>query len=169
MPKPKKGENPPSAASDRVPSSETPRAGKRGGRRSTTRAPGWGGEAKGAGRGKERPAFDGSEPGPGRGNFSEGGESRKEAQHRRVETLMDFLWSVVNGPAIDASHTTPTRVQAAKHLLDRIQGMPVQMVASVTTDDLSMMTDEELANDLERRGGKIRAFREAIMGTDVPG
>jgi hypothetical protein len=147
-------------------SPETSRAGKtekRGGLRSTTRVPGWGGPAKGAGKIIPTKKLDG--PGPGRGKFSVAGEARKEQTYRRVETLMELLWEIANNRV----EQTASRIAAANHLLNRIQGLPVQTVISTTTDDFSMMTDAELATDLERRSGKVRAFREAVMGTDLPG
>jgi hypothetical protein len=148
------------------PKTSRAKKGLKPGQRPASRPAGWGGPAKGAG--KKTPAFVFTDPGPGRGKFTAEGEKRKEAQHRRVETLLAFLWEVTTGKTIDGSHTVPTRVQAAKHLLDRIQGMPVQMVASITTDDLSMMTDDELAADVKRRSGKVRAFIEASMDEDLP-
>jgi hypothetical protein len=127
---------------------------------------GWGGPPKGAGR--PTPAFEFIEAGPGRGKFSEAGEARKEANYRRAESLMQLLWDIAFKGSNDPSHTVPTRVQAANHLLNRIQGMPVQMVASVTTDDLSMMTDAELAREIKGRSRKVRAFLEAVVDEDLP-
>lgn len=124
---------------------------------------GYGGEAKGASDKGQRPPFAGT-PGPGRGKFSVAGEAKKEATYRRVETLMQLLWDIAN----NEKEITPTRVAAANHLLNRLQGLPVQTVVTAAADDLSMMTDDELAADIEGRSGKVRAFRAAIMGSDLP-
>lgn len=124
---------------------------------------GWGGPAKGASDKGQRPAFVGT-PGPGRGKFSVAGEAKKEQTYRRVETLMQLLWDIAN----NEKEVTASRINAAQHLLNRIQGLPVQTVLTSTTDDLSMMTDDELAADIEGRSRKVRAFREAVMGADMP-
>jgi hypothetical protein len=124
---------------------------------------GWGGPPKGPGSKKPKHDFDGT-PGPGRGKFSVTGEARKEQTYRRVETLMELLWEIAN----NGKEPTPARINAANHLLNRIQGLPVQTVLTAATDDLSMMTDAELAADLEGRSGKVRAFREAVVGSNLP-
>lgn len=127
--------------------------------------PGWGGPAKGAAKNPKpkAPPFVGI-PGPGRGKFTIAGEAKKEQTYRRVETLMQILWDISN----NEKEITAQRVQATNHLLNRIQGLPVQTVVTAAADDLSMKTDAELVDDVERRGGKIRAFREAVMGSNLP-
>jgi hypothetical protein len=140
------------------------RAGKGAGHGGPANGAGWGGPAKGAHPPKDGHApFEGT-PGPGRGKFSIAGEAKKEQTYRRVETLMQLLWDIAN----NEKEITPSRIQAANHLLNRIQGLPIQTVVTAAADDLSMMTDDELAADIVRRSGKVRAFREAVMGSALP-
>lgn len=150
--------------------SKTSRAGvqkkPRGGHRSTTRAKGWGGPAKGKGAVKPAYVFDGK-PGPGRGNFSIAGEERKEQKNRRVESLYGFLWDLVFEPTKDSSLTAAVRATAADKLLNRLEGLPVQRVISSTTDDLSMMTDKELDDDITAGERKRAAAAAGAVGADL--
>ncbi|MHB1770093.1 MAG: hypothetical protein ACYCPH_03425 [Minisyncoccota bacterium] len=80
--------------------------------------PGWGGPARGAGNGSPRHKF--TEPGPGRGYYSIAGEVRAEQHARHAEEMREILY--------DIAHTAQEpnlQIQAAVHLLNRIEGLPV--------------------------------------------
>jgi hypothetical protein len=68
---------------------------------------------------------------------------------------MALLWEIANNP----KEQTPSRIQAANHLLNRIQGMPVQTMVAATTSDLS---SDELASQVD-------AYRRAILETGPSG
>lgn len=95
---------------------KTPRATKRGGKRKTTRPPGWGGPAKGAG--KVIPGYVFDEAGPGRGHKSVEGEAKRQRNEQRTEALEQFYWDVARGEAHDEN--LPIRLSAANMLLNRL-------------------------------------------------
>lgn len=76
---------------------------------------GWGGPAKGPGKKTDRPLLRG---GPGRGHVNEDRLQRNERWKEEMLTLYhDF--------ASDEEKADATRLSAATHLLNRLDGLPV--------------------------------------------
>jgi hypothetical protein len=76
---------------------------------------GWGGPAKGSSIKKDRPLKKG---GPGRGRVNEDREARAD---RWREELLNFYHDLFSDP----DKPDNTRIQAATHLLNRLDGLPV--------------------------------------------
>jgi hypothetical protein len=134
---------------------KTSRVGKRGGRRSTTRQPGWGGPPRGPGNGSAPYVF--KQAGPGRGNYSLEGEGRLERQSRHAEEMRGLYYEFANNEALPVE----TRLKAATHLLDRTEGLPVQKIVQGETDPLTLLPDNELVNELERQRAIVAEFEKS--------
>lgn len=78
--------------------------------------PGWGGPAKGASKKGDRPLL--KVAGPGRGHVN---EDRKARDERWREEMLQLY----HGLATDDDTPANTRIQAATHLLNRLDGLPV--------------------------------------------
>jgi hypothetical protein len=104
--------------------------------------PGWGGPAKGASTARRKPL---AKAGPGRGYFSAAGEERRERQERLIEELCALYWAFAHDP----NEPAPTRISAATHLLNRLDGLPVAKVITADADDLSDLTSEDIKAQLE--------------------
>lgn len=124
---------------------------------------GWGGPAKGAGNPTPRPPFDGT-PGPGRGHYSIKGEEKRARDERLAEEMRALYYDVAMTP----DEPTPNRLAAATHLLNRIEGAPIARQVTAQIDDLSQLTDEQLAAERARIDRMVSAFSEARMGAPVP-
>jgi hypothetical protein len=107
--------------------------------------PGWGGPAKGASTTKRKPL---TEAGPGRGRYSIAGEQKREQNERHAEEMRELYYEF----ALDPGQPAMVRINAATHLLNRLDGLPVAKVVTANEDDLSKMTEEErLAEHRETR------------------
>jgi hypothetical protein len=115
---------------------------------------GWGGPAKGAHPAK--PAYKFGKPGPGRGHFSIAGENRLERESRMAEEMRELLY----GFATDDGREDTIRLQASGKLLDRIEGLPVQKIVQGSSDPLSRMTDEQLAQYEAEQEARIAAHKK---------
>jgi hypothetical protein len=78
--------------------------------------PGWGGPAKGASKKKDRPLL--KTAGPGRGHVNEDRAARNERWREE-------MFGLYYGLASNAEKPDMTRIQAATHLLNRLDGLPV--------------------------------------------
>ncbi len=118
---------------------------------------GWGGAAKGGG-GNEKKPFNGSaKAGPGRGKFSLKGEERVARNARHAEEMRKLYYEFALDPAKEDS----TRLSAATHLLNRLEGSPVAKILTGPTDELANLTDEQLAAELAQQRAKAAALRPA--------
>ena len=134
--------------SKRPPTSGT-RHGNGAGVGGPANGPGWGGPAKGTSRKSQPPVL---EAGPGRGHFSIAGEARRERKERLAEEMCELYYTFAHDP----KKPDMVRLSAATHLLNRIDGLPVAKIVTAEADDLSGMTDEELAAEEERLREKFR-------------
>lgn len=121
---------------------------------------GWGGPKKGPGNGTPRK----TDAGPGRGHYSIGGEGRLERQARHAEEMRQLYYEF----ATSSDKTPEIRMKAATHLLDRVEGLPVQKVVTASTDPISMMPDIQLDAEMERQRALIEQFEE-ISGAKTDG
>ena len=103
-------------------SEPAPKKERRGGRRRTTRhgngwgqGPGWGGPAKGVGRGSAPKLIPGLTASRGAA-----AATNREAREARSEELQALLF----GLALDERVNSMTRVNAASRLLDILEGPP---------------------------------------------
>ena len=120
---------------------------------------GWGGPAKGTHPPKPRHDFD-KQAGPGRGHYSVEGEARLERQARHAEVMKQILFGVATSEVADDG----VRVQAAEKMLNRLEGLPVQKVITAETDPVSMLSDDQLDDEIERtrrREAKLKELEEA--------
>ena len=76
---------------------------------------GWGGPAKGASTKGDRPLLQG---GPGRGHVN-------EDRQKRNERWSEEMLGLYHGIASDPNKPDATRLSAATHLLNRLDGLPV--------------------------------------------
>jgi len=115
---------------------------------------GWGGPAKGGGGNKKAP-FNGSKTaGPGRGKFSLEGEERAARNTRHAEEMRSLYYEF----ALDPNKDDGTRLSAATHLLNRLEGSPVAKILTGPTDELANLTDEQLAAELAQQRAKAAAL-----------
>ncbi len=109
--------------------------------------PGWGGAARGSSTSQIKPMQG---PGPGRGHFSIAGEEKRERNDRHAEEMRALYYEFAHDPEQPAM----VRINAATHLLNRIDGLPTATVVSAEPDELSNMTDAELEaerDEIERK------------------
>ena len=118
--------------------------------------PGWGGPAKGPGSEKE-PKLDG--PGPGRGHYSKEGEGRLERQARHAEEMRQLYYDFASAP----DKPDVIRITAATHLLNRVEGLPVQKIVTAESDPISIMPDDQLDAAIDRQRKIVEAF-ERVKG-----
>ena len=89
---------------------------------------GWGGPAKGSDP-RERHVLEG--PGPGPGHYTAKGEERADRVARHAEEMQQLYYEFAHNDEKEDA----TRLSAATHLLNRIQGLPVAKIVTAVEDD----------------------------------
>ena len=113
---------------------------------------GWGGPAKGPGKGAAKP-FGVESPHPGRppaGSVrAHNAAERRAVREARVEALETMLFDLASDPDQHGS----VRVTAAARLHSIYEGQPVARVINHNVDDVGQLSDSDLRNELARLSG----------------
>jgi hypothetical protein len=109
---------------------------------------GWGGPAKGAGK----PYFAKGETqeGQGRGHTAPYVEKRED----RLAMLRDHIWNLAM-----TAQREETQLAAANAYLDREEGKPIARTVTATVDDVSQLSDLELAAEIARLDRELAAAK----------
>lgn len=102
--------------------------------------PGWGGPANGASASRIKP---GDPDGITR-------LARDPAHMSAKDALAEEMTAIIVDVARDETVPPQTRVIAADKVLDRVQGKPIARTVTTTVDDISQLTDIELAAEAAR-------------------
>lgn len=131
---------------------------------------GWGGPAKGAGKGGAAKPFTIDTPtrvfktviearAERPSGAVSGYELRKLINEERAQELKDHLYSI----ATTARHEI-TQVRAAEAWLNRHEGMPVARNLNINVDDVANLSDTDLDAEITRR---INSAGQAVEGEEA--
>jgi hypothetical protein len=115
---------------------------------------GWGGPAKGAGT---RFVKGQVQDGQGQGRTAPYVEKRED----RLAMLRDHIWNLAM-----TAQREETQLAAANAYLDREEGKPIARTVTATVDDVSQLSDLELAAEIARLDRELAAAK--TRGSEAP-